>query len=300
MARRRGIWPGGRRVVAAAACVVAALGLAAVPVVADPVPPAVPAPSMDTPAAVTETSANLEGELGLTSLPVLFHFEYGTTTAYGTSAPLPDQEADLPPSCTSSSPNDYASPEYNITLSCPIAASIAGHVVIPVQGLTPGTTYHVQLIAHDSLGSATSADATFTTAGSAPVPDSGSPPAAGNAPAPPAVAPRPAILTRGATLDRTHHVTIVVACRGTTGRCDGTLALMVTDHRRPRTLARALVLLRAGAHEHVKLQVDTSGVRMLARARHAQLATRATFDGASSTFTLERATGRPGRTGRQR
>jgi predicted lipoprotein with Yx(FWY)xxD motif len=67
-----------------------------------------------------------------------YHFEYGTTTAYGTSVPMPDADA---------------------------SGAIATPVSQQVTGLMPGTTYHYRLVTTNSVeGTAMSADATFSTA----------------------------------------------------------------------------------------------------------------------------------------
>jgi hypothetical protein len=88
------------------------------------------------------TTAKLEGKVDPHALQTSYYFEYGTTTAYGTDTP--------------------ASHEGN---------GGSGIVGLPVSrfigGLQPGTTYHYRLVATNELGTAHSADATFTTA---PVP----------------------------------------------------------------------------------------------------------------------------------
>ncbi len=87
-----------------------------------------------------------------------YHFEYGTSTAYGTSVPAPDADA-----------------------SGPLATSVSQSVT----GLMPDTTYHYRLVSTNSgEGTAMSADATFSTATSTststptptPTPGPGTPP----------------------------------------------------------------------------------------------------------------------------
>ena len=71
----------------------------------------------------------------------MWHFEYGDTTAYGSSTT---------PGTASAGQGDQS-------------------VNIPVTGLTPGTTYHFRLVADNGAGGAqTGQDATFTTAPAAP------------------------------------------------------------------------------------------------------------------------------------
>jgi predicted lipoprotein with Yx(FWY)xxD motif len=67
-----------------------------------------------------------------------YHFEYGTTTAYGTSVPMPDAEA-------------------STSLSSPVSQ--------PVTGLAPDTVYHYRLVSTNSMeGVGISEDGTFSTA----------------------------------------------------------------------------------------------------------------------------------------
>jgi len=64
------------------------------------------------------------------------HFDYGTTTSYGSSTTPTTAEAD--------------------TIAQTVGASLSG--------LTPGTVYHARLVAGNSDGAATGADVSFTTA----------------------------------------------------------------------------------------------------------------------------------------
>jgi predicted lipoprotein with Yx(FWY)xxD motif len=67
-----------------------------------------------------------------------YHFEYGTSTAYGSSAPVPDADA---------------------------GPALASSVSAQVTGLAPDTTYHWRLVSTNSVeGTAASADGTFSTA----------------------------------------------------------------------------------------------------------------------------------------
>jgi predicted lipoprotein with Yx(FWY)xxD motif len=66
-----------------------------------------------------------------------YHFEYGTTTAYGTSVPMPDAQA----------------------------AAIATSVSQPVTGLAADTVYHYRLVSTNTTeGTGFSEDGTFSTA----------------------------------------------------------------------------------------------------------------------------------------
>ena len=90
---------------------------------------------------VSATSARLETELNPHGLQSEYHFEYGTSTAYGTSVPIPDGSA-------GAGSSDVTRREL-------------------LQGLLPSTTYHYRVIAHNSLGTVEGPDRSFTTQGSA-------------------------------------------------------------------------------------------------------------------------------------
>jgi hypothetical protein len=89
--------------------------------------------------AVTADSAKLSTELNAHGLRSEYHFEYGTTTAYGLSAPEPDAEAG-----EGSEPLPFS---------------------VTIQHLKADTTYHYRVVAHNSLGVSVGSDATFTTQG---------------------------------------------------------------------------------------------------------------------------------------
>lgn len=82
-----------------------------------------------------------------------YHFEYGTTTAYGTSVPMPDANA---------------------------GTALASSVSQAVTGLAPDTVYHYRLVSTNSVeGTGFSEDGTFSTAVTTTAPTS-----PGTAPAP--------------------------------------------------------------------------------------------------------------------
>jgi len=75
-----------------------------------------------------------------------WHFEYGTTAEYGTSAPVPDGET--------------------TAIFAPVSAQISG--------LLPNTTYHWRLVSTNTVeGTAATADQTFSTATSSTPPAGG-------------------------------------------------------------------------------------------------------------------------------
>ncbi|HXB63906.1 MAG TPA: hypothetical protein VNV42_03410 [Solirubrobacteraceae bacterium] len=87
---------------------------------------------------VSQFAATLNGRLETGGEVTNYHFEYGTTSAYGQFAPIPD---------------DYTP----LTLE-PVA------IAQPIQGLQAGTTYHYRLVASSPGGTNVgSPDETFTT-----------------------------------------------------------------------------------------------------------------------------------------
>ncbi len=102
------------------------------PALALPVPGGLPASN------VTKVSATLNGSLNPGGAPDDYHFEYGTTTAYGSFEPIPE--------------NHTPSTGETLTVSQPIV------------GLQAGTTYHYRLVADNPEGlRVVGPDETFTT-----------------------------------------------------------------------------------------------------------------------------------------
>lgn len=86
---------------------------------------------------VTAVGASLQAQVNPSGFDTTYHFEYGTTTSYGTSAPVPDTDlgtgtSDLPAS-------------QDIT------------------GLSANTAYHFRIVATNSQGTTDGPDQTFTT-----------------------------------------------------------------------------------------------------------------------------------------
>jgi hypothetical protein len=100
--------------------------------------------------AVSSSGATLNGTINPHSNPTTFHFDFGTTTSYGSKIPASD---------------------------APVGSDSADHVVAQaVGGLTPNTTYHYRLVAIDALGFTTNgADVGFTTPTAPPPPTGGAP-----------------------------------------------------------------------------------------------------------------------------
>jgi hypothetical protein len=97
------------------------------------------APVVTTSAAtgVTTSAATLNGTVNPQAQSTAYHFEYGTTSAYGTSVPVPDGDAGSGSSAVSESAN--------------------------LTGLSASTTYHYRLDATNATGTTNGADQSFTT-----------------------------------------------------------------------------------------------------------------------------------------
>jgi len=88
---------------------------------------------------VTGDSARLEASLNPHGLASEYHFEYGTSSAYGASVPVPD--------------------------GLVAAGSEGVPVHVRVQGLAAQTLYHYRVLAHNALGTHAGPDQTFMTDG---------------------------------------------------------------------------------------------------------------------------------------
>lgn len=93
--------------------------------------------------AVTATGATLRGEINPNGLAASYRFEYGTTTSYGSSVPVPDGQLEAG--------------------GTPITVE---HVI---SGLQAKTTYHFRIVATSDAGTTNGSDQTFTTLPNAPV-----------------------------------------------------------------------------------------------------------------------------------
>lgn len=126
------------------------IGPAALAGTASAAEPEIPPVVTTSPAVAVAGGYALKGTIYTYSLDTHYHFEYGTTTAYGTSAPVPDADAGTSP-------------------VVPVSQTVTG--------LAPSTTYHFRIVAENSKGTGTSPDSTFTTSAdpSAPPPPAPSP-----------------------------------------------------------------------------------------------------------------------------
>jgi predicted lipoprotein with Yx(FWY)xxD motif len=113
-------------------------------------------PPTASPAVQTATGFELKGTVYDYGGTTTYHFEYGTSTAYGTSVPVPDAQA---------------------------STELSSSVSEQISGLMPGTTYHWRLVSTNSVeGTGFSADQTFTTAGAGTAPTTPTMPMAPTAP----------------------------------------------------------------------------------------------------------------------
>ncbi len=101
------------------------------------VPPTAPVIGKEFTAEVNTSKATLGALVNPGGAPTSFRFEYGTTDAYGQTAPLPE-----------------GSVGENLTLHTVWAG---------LSGLSPGTTYHYRVVATSELGTVVGPDQTFTT-----------------------------------------------------------------------------------------------------------------------------------------
>jgi hypothetical protein len=86
---------------------------------------------------ITQTEATVTGSVNPHGFSTTYHIEYGKTTSYGTSIPVPDGEVG------------------SSTTNVPVSVGLTG--------LEPGTTYHVRIRAVNTRGESFSPDATFPT-----------------------------------------------------------------------------------------------------------------------------------------
>ena len=110
--------------------------------VTNPPPPPPPEANTGVASGITDTGATLNGTVDPNGVATSYHFEYGTTGAYGSQAPIPDGGA---------------------------GAGFADQSVsTAISGLSPSTLYHYRLVATSAGGTASGSDATFTTAAPPP------------------------------------------------------------------------------------------------------------------------------------
>jgi hypothetical protein len=104
--------------------------------VTSPPPPLPPEASTGSPSGLGDSGVTLNGGVNPKGRHTHYHFEFGTTTAYGSSTPSADAGTGL--------------------AEVPVAAVL--------NGLTPSTTYHYRLVATNAKGTTKTTDAVLTTA----------------------------------------------------------------------------------------------------------------------------------------
>jgi hypothetical protein len=211
--------------------------------------------------AVTDRSATLSGSVNPKGSPTSYRFEYGPTSAYGSSTPA-------------------------------VAAGSGKNAVAAVaslDGLTPATTYHYRVVATNAGGPTKGSDQTFTTGSAQPPAPTSPPPSSSSSPAP-AFAGVRLVATRLSFGGR--FITLRLSCpAGTVGRCTGRTKL--SARRRARsgaarsvTLGRAPFSIAAGSRAKVRVRVSRAGRRLLTQTRRLRgRASNAARDGAGQSKT---------------
>jgi hypothetical protein len=206
--------------------------------------------------AVTDESAALSGSVNPGGAPTSYHFEYGPTTAYGSTTSTTGAGAG--------------------TSALPAGATLGG--------LSAATTYHYRVVATNSGGVTKGGDRTFTTASPPPPPPTPPPPTP--TPPPPPAATLPATTPTSTTptfagvkLVSTRlsfggrSVTLRLNCpAGTVGRCSGRTKLTARRRASSRaassvTLGSARFSIAAGKQAKVRVRVSRAGRRLLSGVR---------------------------------
>jgi hypothetical protein len=187
-------------------------------------------------AAVSEQAATLSGTLNPKGAPTSYHFEYGTTTAYGSTTPTTSAGSGMSDVATSAT----------------------------VGGLTPETTYHYRIVASNAAGVVHGGDQTFTTGSSAQATQTSSTTQTSSA--------TPATMTSFAGVKLVSSrltlaggfIAVRLKCPvATAGRCTGRTKLTA----RRLGLGSARFSIAAGAQAKVRVRVSPAGRRLFARTR---------------------------------
>jgi hypothetical protein len=216
-----------------------------------------PAATTGPASSVTDHSAVLSGSVNPNGASTSYRFEYGPTTAYGSSTPA-------------------------VGAGSGTGAVTAGTTL---SGLSPAATYHYRLVATSVGGTSTGADQTFTT-GTPPAPPSSSPSSPSSpAPTPPSsstaapTAPTGTSPFAGVKLVSSRlsfggrSITLKLSCPAeTVGRCQGRSKLSAkrrtgSGARRSVTLGRASFSITAGRQARVRVSLSRAGRRLLGRVR---------------------------------
>lgn len=192
---------------------------------------------------LSQTGATLNGTVNPNGAKTSYHFEYGTTTAYGSQVPAADSV---------------------------VGSDNTTHAVSQtITGLQPGTTYHYRVVATDGELVAQGADETFTTS-HAPVPP------------PPAIKPASTSTVNSVKASGT-KVLVSLSCTAGSGPCVDQLELIVSEtvvgskvtavvarkHKKTRHLTvvvgKKTVTLSPGQTETVTVALNAKGKALLAK-----------------------------------
>jgi hypothetical protein len=194
---------------------------------------------------VSTSGATLNGTANPNGNPTTYHFEYGTSTAYGTSVPMPDAAVG--------------------------SDSTNHHLALAVSGLASGTTYHYRIVATDQIGfTSAGADMTVTTSSKPPSPQPPPPPSPPPSP-PPAFAGASiqggtvavkngiAYLTVSSKLAGTGELTLTDVIDPTTGK----VISAKKRHRKTITLGTASFSIAAGQTKTIKVHLSAYALKLL-------------------------------------
>jgi hypothetical protein len=215
---------------------------------------AAPAASTGPASAVTRDAATLAGIVNPKGSATSYHFEYGTSTVYGSSTTSSDAGFGLS----------------DVSASAGLA------------GLSPDTTYHYRIVASNPAGPVHGSDQTFTTA-----------PAAPGTPTSPSGTFAGVQLVSSRLALKGRFIVVKLRCPAATpGGCTGVTKLTARRRRtRSRvaatvTLGRTGFSIAAGGQTRVRVRASRAGRRLLAQAHRLRgRASNAAHDGAGRSRT---------------
>jgi PKD domain-containing protein len=177
---------------------------------------------------VTDTTATLNGSVNPLGRKTTYRFEFGPTTAYGSSTS----------SASAGSGSSFSA----------VSAGIAG--------LLPSTIYHFRLVATNAAGTEKGADEVFTTAAAPPAP-----------PSPPAP-PTQGTAVAGRVTVKNGSALVKLSCQGGPCKGSLSLAVLVKVHRhlKSRSIGGASFSVAAGGTTTVTVKLNRLGKRLLAAA----------------------------------
>lgn len=190
---------------------------------------------------VGQTTATLNGSVNPNGVATSYHFDYGTSTSYGTSTPTQSAGSG--------------------TSSQPVSAARSG--------LVAGTTYHFRLVASSATGSTSGGDRTFTTATPAPPP-----------PKPKLLPPSITDTGQGSTIASSGGLLtipgVAVNCPGNGGACSVSATLTtrtaagsaISAARANPVIGKITLTTAAHSRTSVRIRLNALGRRLLGARRH--------------------------------